>query len=82
MNKNIALFRKKLQLLLSQFGDNMTVFIAELKAMGTSDKQIAEMMDDPKSTIGLKQAALNRKIKSLVAVLVNRVHIEAYTKEL
>ena len=82
MNKNIALFRKKMQLLLSQFGDNMVVMIAELKALGTSDAQIAEMIDDPKSTIGLKKTALRRKIKSMVAVLVNRVHIEAYTKEL
>ncbi len=82
MNKNIALFRKKLQLLLSQFGDNMIVFIAELKAMGTSNADIAEMMEDPESTIGLERKALNRNIKSEVAGLVNLLHIEAYTKEL
>ena len=82
MNKNIALFRKKVELLLSQWGDNMVLLIAELKALGTSDKQIAEMMSDPKSTIGLKKTALKRKIKSESARLVNKIHIEGYLGEL
>ena len=82
MNKNLALFRKKVQLLMTQFAENMILFIAELKAMGTPDKRIAEMMDDPKSTIGLKKTALNRNIKSEVAGLVNRLHIESYTEGL
>lgn len=82
MNKNIAIFRKKVKLLMSQFGDNMVVFIAELKALGTSDADIVEMMDDSESTIGLEKASLNRKIKSEVAGLVNSLHIEAYLGEL
>lgn len=60
----------------------MVVFIAGLKAMGTTDKQIREMMKDPKSTIGLERASLNRKIKSESARLVNKVHIEGYLEEL
>jgi len=82
MNKNIALFRKKIELLMSQWGDNMVLLIAELKALGTSDKQIREIMSDPKSTIGLKRTALNRKIKSESARLVNKIHIEGYLGEL
>jgi len=82
MNKNIAIFRKKVALLLSQFGDNMVLFIAELKALGTSNKQIAEMMNDPKSTIGIKKTALKKKIKSESARLINKIHIEGYLGEL
>lgn len=82
MNKNIALFRKKIQLLLSQFGDNMILAIAELKALGTPDKKIAEMLNDPKSTLYLKRNKLNKNIKSEIAGLVNRIHIEGYLEEL
>ena len=82
MNKNIALFRKKVELLMSQWGDNMVLFIAEMKALGTPNKEIARMMLDSKSTIGLKKAALNRNIKSEVARLVNRLHIQGYLEKL
>jgi len=82
MNKNIAIFRKKVELLISQFAENMTLFIAELKALGTPNKLILEMMNDPKSTIGIKRTALNKKIKSESARLVNKVHIEGYLGEL
>ena len=82
MNKNVALFRKKVELLMSQWGDNMVLFIAEMKALGTPNKEIARMMLDSKSTIGLKKAALNRNIKSEVARLVNRLHIQGYLEKL
>ena len=82
MNKNLALFRKKTALLISQWAENMIVLIAELKALGTSDKQIAEMMMDSTSTIGLERKALGRRLKSEVARLVNRLHIEGYLGEL
>ena len=82
MNKNVALFRKKVELLMSQWGDNMVLLIAEMKALGTPNKEIARMMLDSKSTIGLKKAALNRNIKSEVARLVNRLHIQGYLEKL
>ena len=82
MNKNIAIFRKKVELLMSQWGDNMVLLIAEMKALGTPNKEIARMMLDSKSTIGLKKAALNRNIKSEVARLVNRLHIQGYLERL
>ena len=67
---------------MSQWGDNMVLFIAEMKALGTPNKEIARMMLDSKSTIGLKKAALNRNIKSEVARLVNRLHIQGYLEKL
>lgn len=82
MKKHLVVYGEKVMLLLSQFGDNMKVFIAELKALGTPNKIIMEMMNDPKSTIGIKRTALNKKIKSESARLVNKVHIEGYLGEL
>ena len=82
MNKNIAIFRKKVELLISQFGDNIALIIVSLKANGTTDKKIREMIDDKSSLIGIQKTALNRKIKSEVARLVNRLHIQGYLEKL
>ena len=82
MNKNIAIFRKKVELLISQFGDNVALIIVSLKANGTTDKKIREMIDDKSSLIGIQKTALNRKIKSEVARLVNRLHIQGYLEKL
>jgi len=80
MGKNSQLedFRADMEMILDQHAEKMRLFIKR----NPNPKFLKAVIDDPLSKWSLDWDALNKKMKKAVAGLINKIHIEAYSRDL
>lgn len=81
-NKNVAVFREMVEMLLRHYAERKSNFVDLNKAVGSSNQAIKAMHDDPKGKWAADLDKLELDIKSEVAGLINRIHQESYMKGL
>ena len=77
-NKQLEDFRAEMTMVLSQHVEKMRLFIKR----NPNPEFLKAVIKDPLSKWNLEWDALNRKMKSPVAGLINKIHTEAYSKGL
>lgn len=81
-NKQLQLFRLKIEMLMNQYAEKMKIFIAEEALARSSAAEIRKMKEDPESSWNKEKEALNKEIRRQAASLINRIHIAAYREGL
>lgn len=81
-NKQLALFRLKISMIMSQHVDRMKIYLAEEKLAGSDLKDMRKLASDPGSSWTKFRKALNNEIKREVAGLINEIHETAYLENL